>query len=176
MTDRPEAHKRAAEERQKRAATKPKRGQGQWALGYFEPLNLPEQTKRDDDGLNVRERIEKIYSVQGFRSIAPPDLRSRFRWWGLYTQRKQGTPAGITATAEPEELEDEFFMLRIRIAGGLLSSEQLRAIAWVSERFGRDVADVTDPQNIQLQRIRIDDVPRILSLIHIYETKRLYVI
>jgi sulfite reductase (ferredoxin) len=163
VTDRPEAHKRAAEERQKRAATKPKRGQGQWALGYYEPLNLPEQTKRDDDGLNVRERIEKIYSVQGFRSIAPPDLRSRLRWWGLYTQRKQGTPAGITATAEPEELEDEFFMLRIRIAGGLLSSEQLRAIAWVSERFGRDVADVTDRQNIQLHWIRIEDVPRIFE-------------
>jgi sulfite reductase (ferredoxin) len=165
MTDRPEAHKRAAEERQKRAATKPKRGQGQWALGYYEPLNLPEQTKRDDDGLNVRERIEKIYSVQGFRSIAPPDLRSRFRWWGLYTQRKAGTPAGITATAEPEELEDEFFMLRIRVAGGMLSAEQLRAIAWVSERFGRDVADVTDRQNIQLHWIRIEDVPRIFEAI-----------
>jgi sulfite reductase (ferredoxin) len=163
VSDRPEAHRRAAEERSKRTATKPKRGQGQWALGYFEPLNLPEQTKRDDDGLNVRERIEKIYAIKGFRSIAPPDLRSRFRWWGLYTQRKQGTPAGITATAEPEELEDEFFMLRIRIAGGLLSSEQLRAIAWVSERFGRDVADVTDRQNIQLHWIRIEDVPRIFA-------------
>jgi sulfite reductase (ferredoxin) len=164
MAERPEAHRRAAEERAKRAPAK-KRGQGQWALGYYEPLNLPEQTKRDDDGLNVRERIEKIYSVRGFRSIPPPDLRSRFRWWGLYTQRKQGTPAGITATAEPEELEDEFFMLRIRIAGGLLSSEQLRAIAWVSERFGRDVADVTDRQNIQLHWIRIEDVPRIFEAI-----------
>ena len=163
MSDRPEAHQRAAAERSKRAAKPPKRGQGQWGLGYYEPLNLAEQTKRDDDGLNVRERIEKIYSVQGFRSIAPPDLRSRFRWWGLYTQRKQGTPAGITATAEPEELEDEFFMLRIRIAGGLLTAEQLRAIGWISERFGRDVADVTDRQNVQLHWIRIEDVPRIFE-------------
>ena len=164
---RPDSHARAATERAKRAgekpATKPKRAQGQWALGYYEPLNLPEQTKRDDDGLNVRERIEKIYSVKGFRSIPPPDLRSRFRWWGLYTQRKQGTPAGITASAEPEELEDEFFMLRIRIAGGLLTSEQLRAIGWISERFGRDVADVTDRQNVQLHWIRIEDVPRIFE-------------
>ncbi len=54
-------------------------------------------------------------------------------------------------------------MLRIRIAGGLLTSEQLRAIAWVSERFGRDVADVTDRQNIQLHWIRIEDVPRIFE-------------
>jgi sulfite reductase (ferredoxin) len=144
-----------------RPQARPKRAQGQWALGYYEPLNAAEQTKRDDDGLNVRDRIENIYAVRGFRSIPGPDLRSRFRWWGLYTQRKQGTPAGATATAEPEELEDEFFMLRVRIPGGALTSEQLRAIAWASERFGRDVADVTDRQNIQLHWIRIEDVPRI---------------
>ena len=65
------------------------------------------------------------------------------------------------ASAEPEELEDEFFMMRIRIDGGQLTSEQLRAIAWASERFGRDVADVTDRQNVQLHWIRIEDVPAI---------------
>jgi sulfite reductase (ferredoxin) len=145
----------------RRASRKPRPSEGQWALGYREPLNQAERTKRDDDGLHVRERIIERYSKQGFRSIDKADLRSRFRWWGLYTQRKQGTPAGITATAEPEELEDEFFMLRIRIAGGLLTSEQLRAIAFASERFGRDVADVTDRQNIQLHWIRIEDVPRL---------------
>jgi sulfite reductase (ferredoxin) len=138
-----------------------KRGEGQWALGYHEPLNPAERTKRDDDGLNVRERIEQIYSKKGFRSIDAPNLRSRMRWWGLYTQRKQGLPAGATATAEPHELEDEFFMMRIRIPGGQLTSTQLRDIAWASERFGRDVADITDRQNVQLHWIRIEDVPRI---------------
>jgi len=139
-----------------------KRGQGQWVLGYMEPLNAAERTKRDDDGLNVRARIETIYAKKGFRSIDKADLRQRFKWWGLYTQRKQGVPPGMTpVSAEPEELEDEHFMLRIRIPGGLLTSEQLRAIAWVSERFGRDVADVTDRQNVQLHWIRIEDVPRI---------------
>ncbi|MDQ3983417.1 MAG: nitrite/sulfite reductase [Actinomycetota bacterium] len=139
------------------------RGEGQWGLGYTTPLNKPEQTKRDDDGLNVRRRIEEVYSKKGFRSIWPDDLRSRFRWWGLYTQRTQGVPGGRTAAVEPHELEAEFFMLRVRIAGGLLTSEQLRAIAWVSERFGRDVADVTDRQNVQLHWIRIEDVPRIFE-------------
>jgi sulfite reductase (ferredoxin) len=138
-----------------------KRGEGQWALGYFEPLNPAERAKRDDDGLHVRARIESKYAKQGFRSIDKTDLRSRFRWWGLYTQRRQGVPGGATATAEPHELEDEFFMLRIRIPGGQLTSEQLRAIAWCSERFGRDVADITDRQNVQLHWIRIEDVPRI---------------
>jgi sulfite reductase (ferredoxin) len=143
-------------------ARKPRpRGQGQWALGYHEPLNPAERVKRDDDGLNVRDRIEGIFSKQGFRSIGPQDLRSRMRWWGLYTQRKQGVPGGQTATAEPEELEDEFFMMRIRIPGGRMTTEQLRAVAWASERHGRDVADVTDRQNIQLHWIRIEDVPEI---------------
>jgi sulfite reductase (ferredoxin) len=141
------------------------RGEGQWALGYREPLNKSERMKRDDDGLNVRARIENIYSKEGFRSIWPDDLRGRFRWWGIYTQRRQGIPGGRTANAEPHELEDEFFMMRIRTAGGSLTSEQLRTIAWVSERFGRDVADVTDRQNIQLHWIRIEDVPRILEAI-----------
>jgi sulfite reductase (ferredoxin) len=140
-------------------------GEGQWALGYMEPLNKNERMKRDAAPLEVRDRIDNVYSKQGFRSIWPDDLRGRFRWWGIYTQRRQGMPGGQTAAAEPHELEDEFFMMRIRLAGGRLSSEQLRTIAWVSERFGRDVADVTDRQNIQLHWIRIEDVPRIFEAI-----------
>lgn len=142
-----------------------RRGEGQWALGYKEPLNKSEQQKRDDDGLNVRERVLNIYSKKGFHSIWPDDLRGRFRWWGLYTQRRQGVPGGKTGMVEPHELEDEYFMMRIRIPGGVLSSDQLRAIAWSSERFGRDVADVTDRQNVQLHWIRIEDVPRIWEAI-----------
>ena len=141
------------------------RGEGQWGLGYHEPLNTAEQIKKDDDGLNVRERIDRIFAPGGFRSIGKQDLRSRLRWFGLYTQRKQGVPGERTGSAEPEELEDEFFMMRIRIDGGRLTSEQLRAIAWASERFGRDVADVTDRQNVQLHWIRIEDVPAIFERI-----------
>jgi sulfite reductase (ferredoxin) len=137
------------------------RAEGQWALGYREPLNKAEQVKRDDDGLNVRDRIVNVYSVKGFSSIWPDDLRNRFRWWGLYTQRRQGIPGGRTGTVEPHELEDEYFMMRIRIPGGSLSADQLRTIGQISERYGRDVADVTDRQNVQLHWIRIEDVPRI---------------
>ena len=142
-----------------------RRGEGQWGLGYHEPLNTAEQIKKEDDGLNVRERIEKIFAAGGFRSIGKQDLRSRMRWWGLYTQRTQGVPAERTGSAEPEELEDEFFMMRIRIDGGAMTAEQLRAIAWASERYGRDVADITDRQNVQLHWIRIEDVPAIFERI-----------
>ncbi|MGH2773516.1 MAG: nitrite/sulfite reductase [Actinomycetota bacterium] len=144
---------------------KTKFGEGQWAMGYMEPLNKAERIKRDNDGLAVRDRIVNVYSKKGFRSIWPDDLRSRFRWWGLYTQRRPGIPGGKTAVVEPHELEDEFFMLRIRIPGGAMSSEQLRAIAGVSERFGRDVADITDRQNVQLHWIRVEDMPRIWDAI-----------
>jgi sulfite reductase (ferredoxin) len=138
-----------------------RRGEGQWGLGYHEPLNGAEQIKKEDDGLNVRERIERIFAPGGFRSIGKQDLRTRMRWWGLYTQRKQGVPGERTGSAEPEELEDEFFMMRIRIDGGVMDTAQLRAIAWASERYGRDVADITDRQNVQLHWIRVEDVPAI---------------
>jgi sulfite reductase (ferredoxin) len=136
-------------------------GQGQWALGHLEPLNPNERTKKDDDGLNVRQRIETIYSKLGFASIDGADLRGRFRWWGLYTQRRPGIDGGKTAVLEPEELDDEYFMLRVRIPGGRLSNTQLRTVATIATEFGRDVADVTDRQNIQLHWIRIEDVPQI---------------
>jgi sulfite reductase (ferredoxin) len=141
--------------------TGPAIGQGQWALGYREPLNPNERTKKDDDPLNVKRRILDIYAHTGFRGIDPADLRGRFRWYGLYTQRAAGIPGGRTAVLEPEELEDEFFMLRIRIDGGLLTSDQLRTVAGIATEFGRDVADVTDRQNVQLHWIRIEDVPEI---------------
>ncbi|WP_274912679.1 nitrite/sulfite reductase [Streptomyces sp. WZ-12] len=137
------------------------RGEGQWAAGHFTPLNGNEQFKKDDDGLNVRTRIETIYSKAGFDSIDPNDLRGRMRWWGLYTQRKPGIDGGKTAILEPEELDDEFFMLRVRIDGGRLTVAQLRAIGEVSEQYARGTADITDRQNIQLHWIRIEDVPAI---------------
>jgi sulfite reductase (ferredoxin) len=137
------------------------RGEGQWALGYREPLNKNEESKKNDDGLNVRQRIIDIYSKNGFDSIDPADLRGRFRWFGLYTQRKPGIDGGKTAVLEPEELDDRYFMLRVRIDGGQLSNDQVRVIADISRRYARGTADVTDRQNIQLHWIEIENVPAI---------------
>jgi len=141
--------------------TRRKRGEGQWALGYREPLNKNEENKRNDDGLNVRRRILDIYSKYGFDSIDPADLRGRFRWYGLYTQRRPGIDGGKTAVLEPEELDDRYFMLRIRIDGGQLDHRQLRTIADISRRYARGTADVTDRQNIQLHWVEIENVPAI---------------
>ncbi|MGW3623335.1 nitrite/sulfite reductase [Streptomyces sp. NPDC000880] len=137
------------------------RGEGQWAAGHLTPLNANEQTKKDDDGLNVRTRIETIYAHRGFDSIDGADLRGRMRWWGLYTQRKPGLDGSKTGILEPEELDDKYFMLRVRIDGGRLTTEQLRVIGEISQEFARGTADITDRQNIQLHWIRIEDVPEI---------------
>jgi sulfite reductase (ferredoxin) len=139
------------------------KGKGQWAMNHREPLNGNEQIKKDDDPLNVRARIIDRYQYTGFASIDSADLRGRFRWMGLYTQRKPGIDGGKTAVLEPHELDDEYFMMRIRLDGGQLTGEQVRTIAEVSAQFARDSCDVTDRQNFQLHWIRIEDVPEIWS-------------
>ncbi|MGH3671518.1 MAG: nitrite/sulfite reductase, partial [Pseudonocardiaceae bacterium] len=156
------------------AAPKRRRAEGQWALGYREPLNPNERTKRDDDALNVRARIEGIYAKRGFDSIDPGDLRGRFRWMGLYTQRKPNIDGGRTGALEPEELDDRYFMMRVRIDSGALSTEQLRVIGEVSRTYGRDTADITDRQNVQLHWIQVEDVPAIwekLEAVGLYTTE-----
>src|SRR3954454_11514926 len=137
------------------------RGEGQWALGHREPLNPNERSKKDDNPLNVRARVENIYAHGGFSSIDPADLRGRLRWYGLYTQRRPGIDGGKTAVLEPEELDDRYFMLRVRIDGGQLDNRQLKTIADISRRYARGTADVTDRQNVQLHWIEIESVPAI---------------
>ncbi|MGN0065856.1 MAG: nitrite/sulfite reductase [Nocardioides sp.] len=138
-----------------------KKGEGQWALGYTEPLNKNEQSKKDDNPLNVEARILNIYSKRGFDSIDPADLRGRFRWMGLYTQRAPGFDGSKTAQLEEEELDDRYFMMRVRSDGVLLDPKALRALGSVSVDFARNTADVTDRCNIQYHWIQIEDVPAI---------------
>ena len=137
------------------------RSNGQWLVDGTAPLNHNEEFKAEDNPLNVRERIESVYSVQGFDSIPADDLHGRFRWMGLYTQRRQDISGSRTASLGPDELSDKYFMLRIRIDGGAVTTEQLRTIGEISSTFGRDTADVSDRQNIQLHWIRVEDMPEI---------------
>ena len=137
------------------------REEGQWALGSREPLNTNEQTKKDDNPLNVRARIESTYAEQGFESIDKTDLRGRFRWWGLYTQRKPGFDGTWTGDENTDMLEDEFFMLRVRSDGGALTTAALRTLGTISTEFARDTADISDRQNVQYHWIRVEDMPEI---------------
>lgn len=153
---------------------RPRRAEGQWAFGYTEPLNKNEQSKKDDDPLNVRDRILYTYSKRGFDSIDPADLRGRFRWMGLYTQRRPGIDGGRTGSMEEEELDDRYFMMRVRSDGKLLSPEAVRTLGTIGIDFARDTADITDRQNIQYHWIEIESVPEIwerLSAVGLHSTE-----
>ncbi|WP_416565233.1 nitrite/sulfite reductase [Nocardia testacea] len=138
-----------------------RRAEGQWALGYREPLNPNEQSKKDDNPLNVRTRIENIYSKNGFDSIDKGDLRGRFRWWGLYTQREEGYDGTWTGDENIDLLEAKYFMMRIRCDGGALNVAQLRTLGEISTEFARDTADLSDRENVQYHWIEIENVPEI---------------
>jgi sulfite reductase (ferredoxin) len=147
-----------------RPATRPPRGDrsnGQWRVDGPAPLNANEVWKQEEGGLAVRERIETIYAKDGFDSIPAQDLTGRFRWWGLYTQRKPGIDGGRTAQLSDDELSDRYFMLRVRTDGQALSPEALRVLGGISTEFARGSADISDRQNLQYHWIEIEDMPEI---------------
>ncbi|MER7453978.1 nitrite/sulfite reductase [Nocardia beijingensis] len=138
-----------------------RKAEGQWALGYREPLNPNEQSKKDDNPLNVRARIENIYAKTGFDGIDKGDLRGRFRWWGLYTQREQGYDGSWTGDENIDLLEAKYFMMRVRCDGGALNLAQLRTLGQISTEFARDTADLSDRENVQYHWIEVENVPEI---------------
>lgn len=104
-----------------------------------------EQIKAAKDGLDVLPDIYR-YAREGFAAIPADDLE-RMKWYGLF-HRKQ-TPG--------------FFMMRLRLPNGIMSSTQLRAIAGIARDFGRGSIDLTTRQNIQLRWIEIEHVPKIFE-------------
>jgi len=137
------------------------RSEGQWALGDREPLNPNEEMKQAGAPLDVRERIENIYAKGGFDSIDKSDLRGRFRWWGLYTQREEGYDGSFTGDENADLLEAKCFMMRVRCDGGALSTTALRTVGQISTEFARDTADISDRQNLQMHWVEIENVPEI---------------
>lgn len=104
-----------------------------------------EEIKSRKDGLDV---LADIYRYGETKEPISPEDEALFRWYGIYTQR----PA-----------EDGYFMVRMRIPGGDLSPGQLRAIAELSDQYGRGLADITVRQNIQLHWVRVESLPHILD-------------
>lgn len=137
------------------------RNEGQWALGNREPLNPNEEMKQAGAPLDVRERIETIYAKNGFDSIDKSDLRGRFRWWGLYTQREQGYDGTWTGDENTDKIEAKYFMMRVRCDGGAISAAALRTLGQISTEFARDTADISDRENIQYHWIEVENVPEI---------------
>ena len=130
-----------------------KKPDGQWALDGTDPLNDDERIKQEDPGLSCKQRIIELYSQQGFDSISVEDLAPRFKWVGLYSQRKQNLGGEFTSTMTNTELQDKYFMLRVRFDGGVVSTEQLRTVGEISQQYALGTADFMDRQNVQLHWI-----------------------
>lgn len=143
------------------AKSRTRKPEGQWKIDGTKPLNADEEIKREDGGLSARQRVIDIYSKQGFKSIPPEDLAPRFKWLGLYTQRNQNLGGELTSKLSNAELQDEYFMMRVRFDGGRVSPQQLRTVGEISRDHARSTADFTDRQNIQLHWIQVEDVPGI---------------
>ena len=118
-----------------------------------------ERLKREK---NAWEHFDEIraFARNGHASIPPEWLGTYFRSWGVYTQ---GDGAGVVGGKNGEGKATPFFMVRIRIPNGLLSSQQARTIAELAERHARGVADITVRQNVQLHWVTIESLPDVLE-------------
>jgi sulfite reductase (ferredoxin) len=111
---------------------------------------------------NAWEHFDEIknFARNGYASIPPEWFGTYLRSWGIYTQ---GDGVGVTGGKNGEGKATEFFMVRIRIPNGLLTSRQVRAIATLAERHARGVADITVRQNIQLHWVTVDALPEVIE-------------
>jgi sulfite reductase (ferredoxin) len=118
-----------------------------------------ERLKREK---NAWEHFDEIraFARQGHAAIPPEWLGTYFRSWGVYTQ---GDGAGVVGGKNGEGKATPFFMVRIRIPNGLLSSHQARTIADLAERHARGVADITVRQNVQFHWVTIESLPEVLE-------------
>ncbi|SQI21981.1 sulfite reductase [Corynebacterium renale] len=139
-----------------------KKSDGQWKVDGRTPLNHDEEVKQEQEVLQVYDRIVNIYSKQGFASIPADDLAPRFKWLGIYTQRRQDLGTEFTGQ-DNAVLQDQYFMMRVRFDGGRVTPEQLRVVGEISREYARSTADFTDRQNIQLHWLRIEDIPAIFD-------------
>ncbi len=119
-------------------------------------LNQVERWKLEKNPLDVYNDVKNLYSKVGVEAIAKVEgEQERLKWVGLYPQRQGG----------------DAFMMRVKVPGGRLTSDQARKIGELSQKFARgpkdsDVfgnayCDITTRQTIQLHWLSIGDIPTI---------------
>lgn len=71
--------------------------------------------------------------------------------WGIYSHRGR-----------------EVYMSRIRIPAGLISPDQLKAIAYVASTYGNGISHITTRQDIQVHGIKIEDTIKVIEYLKDY--------
>ena len=100
------------------------------------------------------------YARGGRDSVAPDWSNLYFKWWGVYTQ---GDGLGVTGGTAGEGKASEFFMMRIGMPNGLLTSHQARVIGQLTKKHARNLIDITTRQNIQLHWLTIDSLVEVVD-------------
>jgi sulfite reductase (ferredoxin) len=118
-----------------------------------------ERFKREKNAWEHFDQIRE-FARQGYASIPPEWFGTYLRSWGIYTQ---GDGVGVIGGKNGEGKSTPFFMVRIRIPSGLLTSQQTRAIADLAERHARGVADITVRQNVQLHWVTLESLPDVIE-------------
>ena len=111
-------------------------------------MNKVEQWKAAKHGFDVWPDLLR-YAEEGtpMKAIDDADLE-RMKWHGVFYRRRD---------------EEGAYMLRIRLTGGELSSDQARAIAFIAYEFGHGIVDLTTRSNIQVQGLPLANVPKALD-------------
>jgi ferredoxin-nitrite reductase len=108
-------------------------------------VNKIEALKSERDGLDVTEDLIR-FAREGWRTIADDD-KERLKWVGVF--HRKPTPG--------------HFMMRIRMANGLVTAAQARLLGEITKATGRNIADVTTRQQVQLRWLTIDGIPDVIA-------------
>jgi sulfite reductase (ferredoxin) len=121
-----------------------------------------QRVERLKQAKNAWEHFDEIraFARNGYASIPPEWFSTYFRSWGVYSQ---GDGLGVVGGTGGEGKATPYFMVRIRIPNGLLSSDQVRAVADIAEQHARGVADITVRQNFQLHWVTLESLPEVLE-------------
>ncbi len=121
-----------------------------WVWSRYDKMvlmaNAMEDLKKKVDGIDVWQHIQEASKI-GFEAV-DQELVPLFKWYGIYAQKPK---------------EDGYFMMRIKIPGGKLTSDQLRKIDELSKKFADGVCDITTRQAVQLHWLKIENIPVILE-------------
>ena len=121
-----------------------------------------ERLKREKNPWLAFDEVRE-FARQGRASVLPEWANLYFKWWGIYTQ---GDGVGATGGKGGEGVTSDYFMMRIGIPNGIVSARQLRAIGELSQKYGRNLADITVRQCIQLHWLTIESLPEIVDAIY----------
>lgn len=118
-----------------------------------------ERLKEEKNPWDAWDEVRE-FARSGRESVLPSWAALYFKWWGVYTQ---GDGVGVTGGVGGEGKVSEYFMMRIGLPNGLLTSHQLRVIADLTRRHARNLADITTRQNIQLHWLTIQALVEVVD-------------